>query len=73
MDKKEKAPRFGISILESLNDLLTAAVVGILLVAGLIHYFNWKYDREQEPNPPETRRTRKDMTSSIGSLMLSIH
>ena len=73
MDKKEKALRFGISILESVSDLLTAAVVGILLIAGLIHYFNWKYDREQEPNPPETRRTRKDMTSSIGSLMLSIH
>ena len=54
MDKKEKALRFGISILESVSDLLTAAVVGILLVAGLIHYFNWKYDREQEPNPPET-------------------
>ena len=32
MDKKEKALRLGISILESLNDLLTAAVVGILLV-----------------------------------------
>ena len=46
MDKKEKALRFGISILESVSDLLTAAVVGILLVAGLIHYFNWKYDRE---------------------------
>ena len=42
MDKKEKALRFGISILESVSDLLTAAVVGILLVAGLIHYFNWK-------------------------------
>ncbi len=54
MDKKEKALRFGISILESVSDLLTAAVVGILLVAGLIHYFNWKYDREKEPNPPET-------------------
>ena len=54
MDKKEKALRFGISILESVSDLLTAAVVGILLVAGLIHYFNWKYDREQELNPPET-------------------
>ena len=40
MDKKEKALRFGISILESVSDLLTAAVVGILLVAGLIHYFN---------------------------------
>ncbi len=54
MDMKEKALRFCISILESLNDLLTAAVVGILLVASLIHYFNWKYDKEQEPNPPET-------------------
>nr|MBQ1577374.1 hypothetical protein [Oscillospiraceae bacterium] len=54
MDKKEKALRFGISILESVSDLLTAAVVGILLVAGLIHYFNWKYDREKEQNPPVT-------------------
>ena len=66
MDKKEKALRFGISLLQSVNYLLTVFVVCSLLVVGLIYYSNWKYDREQEANPPETRRTRKDMTSSPG-------
>ena len=73
MDKKEKAMDFGIRLLDSLNYLLTLTLIAILFVSGLFYYIHWKYGREPEQNPPETRRTRKDMTSSIGSLMLSIH
>ena len=54
MDKKEKALRFGIRILDSISYLMTMTLIVMLLVTGLLYYLNWKYDREKEPNPPET-------------------
>ena len=54
MDKKEKAMDFGIRLLDSLNYMLTLALIAILFVSGLFYYIHWKYGREQELNPTET-------------------
>ena len=54
MDKKEKALDLGIRLLDSLNYMLTLALIAILFVSGLFYYIHWKYGREPEQNPPET-------------------